>query len=88
MEAQYGQKGTAEDDASFIGRMHENARRIKQVGEITYGISQLRVLDASNAAAAARGELKRLGIKSIIHDGLEYNLHGKRNYAQKVLDSL
>ncbi len=82
MEVPYGQEGTAEDDASFVRRMHESARKSKKVGEITFGFSQLRVLDASGAAADARSELKRLGIKSFLHNGLEYNYHG-RTYQDK-----
>ena len=58
-----GQKGKAEDHASFLRRVHESAQRIHQVGNITYAFHKLRVLDASNAATEARKELQRLGIK-------------------------
>lgn len=69
----YGQEGKPEDYASFIRRMHSSARRIHQVGNIAYAFHKLRVLDASNAATEARKELQRLGIKCILHNGLEYN---------------
>lgn len=72
----YGQDGKAEDHASFIRRMHEGSRRVKQIGEIAYAFHELRVLDASNAATEARRELRRLGIKCFLHNGLEYNRGG------------
>ena len=72
----YGQKGKPEDYASFLRRMHSSARRIHQVGNIAYAFHKLRVLDASNAATEARKELQRLGIKCILHNGLEYNYDG------------
>lgn len=72
----YGQEGKPEDYASFLRRMHSSARRIHQVGNIAYAFHKLRVLDASNAATEARKELQRLGIKCILHNGLEYNYDG------------
>lgn len=72
----YGQDGEAEDHASFIRRMHEGSRRVKQIGNITYAFHALRVLEASNAATEARRELRRLGIKCFLHNGLEYNQNG------------
>ena len=72
----YGQDGKAEDRASFLRRVRSSARRSHQVGNITYAFHKLRVLDASNAATEARKELQRLGIKCILHNGLEYNQDG------------
>lgn len=56
--------------------MHEGSRKVKQIGEIAYAFHEMRVLDASNAATEARREIRRLGIKCFLHNGLEYNQNG------------
>ena len=57
--------------------MHESARRVKQVGEIAYGITPARIPQAGQTGEDAYRELKRLGVKCFLHNGLEYNYNGK-----------
>ena len=73
----YGQDGKAEDHASFIRRMHEGSRRVKQVREIVFGYTPSSLLYASKTAEDTYRELKRLRIKCFLHKGLEYNFGGK-----------
>ena len=73
----YGQKGKPEDYASFIRRMHEGSRRVKQIGGIIFGYAPSRLLYASRTAEDTYRELKRLGIRCFLHKGLEYNYGGK-----------
>ena len=72
----YGQDGKAEDHASFIRRMHEGSRRVKQIGKTVFAYEPARAIDTSGAVSDAARELRRLGIKYFYHNGLEYNHNG------------
>ena len=72
----YGQDGKAEDHASFIRRMHEGSRRVKQIGKTVFAYEPARAIDTSGAVSDAARELRRLGIKCFLHNGLEYNQDG------------
>ena len=73
----YGQEGKPEDYASFIRRMHEGSRRVKQIGGIIFGYAPSSLLYASRTAEDTYRELKRLGIRCFLHKGHEYNYGGK-----------
>ena len=72
----YGQSGKAEDHASFIRRMHEGSRRVKQIGETVFAYEPARAIDTSGSVSDAAREFRRLGIKYFYHNGLEYNHNG------------
>lgn len=73
----YGEEGQAEDHASFLRRVHESARRVRKIGEITVAYEPARALDTSGTVSDAAREFRRLGIKYFYHNGLEYNHNGK-----------
>ena len=75
-EVGYGQKGRAEDHASFLRRVHEGSRRVKQIGEIVCAYEPARAIDTSGTVSDAAREFRRLGIKYFYHNGLEYNQNG------------
>ena len=67
----YGQDGKAEDHASFIRRMHEGSRRVKQIGKTVFAYEPARAIDTSGSVSDAARELRRLGIKYFYHNGLQ-----------------
>ena len=58
----YGENGKTEDHASFIGRMHEGARRVKQIGETVFAYEPARAIDTSRVVSNGEREIQRLGI--------------------------
>ena len=73
----YAQEGKPENRRAFLERSDRNLRKSGEVRGVAYSFVPVGDGETSYTAEEAAKELKRLGINSFYHAGLEYNENGR-----------
>jgi hypothetical protein len=73
---EHGNRGRKESRVEFISRSNGRTRTVREIGGVEVAYGEVGPFDTSFHAEKAGGELRKLGIKFLYHDGLEYNENG------------